>query len=115
MYSVKLADGTELTNLELNGNNFIAEVLDNNVFQGNLDRVTITDGEGNVGERFNQKVQFSFIGETETFILMDKTKDEMEKEALMLALAQLDVQREIDKTETNLALAELASVLIGGE
>jgi hypothetical protein len=46
---------------------------------------------------------------------MDKTKDEMEKEALMLALAQLDVQREIDKTETNLALAELASVLIGGE
>jgi len=31
MYSVKLADGTELTNLELNGNNFIAEVLDKNV------------------------------------------------------------------------------------
>jgi len=37
---------------------------------------------------------------------MDKTKDEMEKEALMLALAQLDVQREIDKTETNLSISQ---------
>ena len=115
MYSIKLADGTELTNLELNGNNFIPKTLDKTVFTGNLEQVTITDSDGNSEERVNQKVQFSFIGETETFILMDKTKDEMEKEALMLALAQLDVQREIDKTETNLALAELASVLIGGE
>ena len=114
MYEIQLADGT-IINAQLNGNNFIPETLDKTLFTGNLDIVTITDGDGNIEERFNQKVQFSFIGETETFILMDKTKDEMEKEALMLALAQLDVQREIDKTETNLALAELASVLIGGE
>ena len=114
MYEIQLADGT-IINAQLNGNNFIPETLDKTLFTGNLDIVTITDGDGNIEERVNQKVQFSFIGETETFILMDKTKDEMEKEALMLALAQLDVQREIDKTETNLALAELASVLIGGE
>ena len=58
MYSVKLADGTELTNLELNGNNFIAEVLDKNVFQGNLDRVTITDGEEMSGKELTKKCNF---------------------------------------------------------
>ena len=114
MHKVELTDGT-IINAELNGNNFIPEVLDKDIFIGNLDKVIITDGEGNMEERFNQKAQFSSIGETETFILMDKSKDEVEKETFMLALAQLDAQRELDKTETNLALAELASVLIGGE
>lgn len=89
MYSIKLADGTELTNLELNGNNFIPETLDKTVFIGNLETVTITDSDGNSEERVNQKVQFASIGETETFILMDKSMDEIEKEELMLAIAEL--------------------------
>lgn len=96
MYSIKLADGTELTNLELNGNNFIPETLDKTVFIGNLETVTITDDAGNIEERYNQKVQFAKIGETETFILMDKSTDEIEKEELMLAIA------------------ELASIVVGG-
>ncbi len=116
MYSIRLADGTEIAGLNLNGNNFIPEgILDKNVFVGNLDKIAVIDGDGNIEERFNQKVQFASIGEAETFILMDKSKDEVEKDTFMLALAQLDAQRELDKTETNLALAELAAVMIGGE
>ncbi len=91
MYSVKLADGTELKGLELNGNNFIPETLDKTVFIGNLETVTITDSDGNSEERVNQKVQFASIGETETFILMDKSMDEIEKEELMLAIVELAV------------------------
>jgi len=76
MYSVKLNDGTIIDNLELNGNNFIPETLDKTIFENNLGKVTIMDSDGNEEELFNQKVQFAKIGDTETFILLDKTKEE---------------------------------------
>ena len=37
-----------------------------------------------------------------------------ENEMLMVALAELDMQRETDKTETELAIAELAETVLGG-
>lgn len=113
MYSVRLHDGT-IINAKLNGNNFIPEALDKSVFVGNLDTVTITGNDGNIEELHNQMIQFAKIGSKETFILSDKPKDETERDVLMLALAQLDMQREIDKTETQLALAELATMAMGG-
>ena len=46
MYTIILADGTRLENLELNGNNYIAKgIIEDSVFENNLDTVTITDGE----------------------------------------------------------------------
>ena len=75
MYSIKLNDGTEIS-AELNGNNFIPETLDKTIFDGNLETVTITDAEGNLEELLNQKVQFAKIGDTETFILHSKTKED---------------------------------------
>jgi len=89
MYSIKLNDGTEIKNLELNGNNFIPESLDKNIFENNLEKVIVTDDDGNEEERFNQKVQFAKIGDAKTFILLDKTKDEIEKETLYQLLADL--------------------------
>ena len=76
MYSIKLNDGTEIKNLELNGNNFIPETLDKTIFENNLEKVIITDDDGNEEEWSNQKVQFAKIGDAETFILLDKTKEE---------------------------------------
>lgn len=51
-----------------------------------------------------------------------KTQDEIEQEKnqltenemIMLAIADLDIQREQDKTEIELAVAELAETLLGG-
>ena len=37
-----------------------------------------------------------------------------EMEYMMLALAELDAQREMDKTESEMAIAELAEVMMGG-
>lgn len=88
MYSVKLNDGT-IINAELNGNNFIPDVLDKDVFSGNLDIVTITDSDGKEEISLNQKVQFAKVGDKETFILSEKTKDEVEKETLYRLLADL--------------------------
>lgn len=46
MYTITLADGTQLKNLELNGNNYIApELINSSVFEGNLGKVTIEGGE----------------------------------------------------------------------
>ena len=41
-------------------------------------------------------------------------KLEQENEMLMMALAELDMQRETDKTESELAIAELAETVLGG-
>ena len=37
-----------------------------------------------------------------------------EMEYMMLALAEIDAQREMDKTESEMAIAELAEALMGG-
>ena len=45
MYTITLHDGTKLENLELNGNNFIAEgIIEDSVFEDNLATVAINDG-----------------------------------------------------------------------
>lgn len=73
---IKLNDGTEIKNLELNGNNFIPETLDKTIFENNLEKVIIIDVDGSEKELINQKVQFTKIGDAEAFILLDKTKEE---------------------------------------
>lgn len=45
-YTVILSDGTKLSNLSLNGNNFIStEEVTEETFRGKLTEVTISDGE----------------------------------------------------------------------
>ena len=64
MYSIRLNDGTEIKNLELNGNNLIPEsAVDKAIFENNLDKVIITNDNGDEEELFNQKVQFAKIRE----------------------------------------------------
>ena len=41
-------------------------------------------------------------------------QQDAENEMLMIALAELDMQREADKTESELAIAELAETVLGG-
>lgn len=90
MYSVELADGTEIKNLELNGNNFIPDtIIDETVFENNLDKVTIIDKGGNVKELSNAKVVFAKVLGKQSFILVEKTKEEIEKETLYQLLADL--------------------------
>lgn len=90
MYSVKLADGAEIKNLELNGNNFISDtIIDETLFENNLDKVTIIDSEGNIEELNNAKVIFAKVLDRQSFILVQKTKEELEKETLYRLLADL--------------------------
>jgi len=92
MYAIELSDGTRLENLELNGNNFIPQnPIDSSVFKNNLNRVTVTDNEGNIEEYEDMKIIFAKIGEAETFILTEKTQAEKEKELLQQRIDDLEL------------------------
>lgn len=90
MHSVRLTDGTEIKNLELNGNNFISDtIIDEGIFENNLDKVTITNDEGHVEELSNVNVIFAKVLNRQSFILVEKNKEEIEKETLYQLLADL--------------------------
>lgn len=90
MYSVKLADGTELINLVLNGNNFISNtIVDDNIFKDNLGNVTITNPEGVVEYEDMKLIQNKVYGTQSWFILAEKTKEEKDKEQQEVVIAGL--------------------------
>lgn len=90
MYSVKLADGTELKNLRLNGNNFISDTpIGSEVFKDNLEEVIITDDQGNAEKITNAKVIFAKVLGEQSFVLVEKTKEEIEKEKILGLIADL--------------------------
>ena len=92
MYAITLADGTQLKNLELNGNNYIAEgVIEDSVFEGNLDTVTISDGE--TTETFeNMCLMSNLVREGRSWIVIgEKTQQQMQEERIAVLEDALDM------------------------
>lgn len=90
MYTITLADGTKLKNLELNGNNYIAEgVIEDSVFEGNLDTVTITDGD--TTETFTDMRLMSNIvrDDRSWFVLGEKSAQQKKEEAMEKQMAEM--------------------------
>lgn len=111
MYKITLADGTVLKNLELNGNNYIAEgVIDDAVFKDNLAIVTITDGK--TTETYEDMVLLSHRvdGGRSWIVLGEKSAQEkaMERINAMLSSAADSI------TDVQLALAEVYEMMLGG-
>ena len=104
MYTITLADGTKLKNLELNGNNYIAEgVIEDSVFEGNLDTVKITDGE--TTETFtDMRLMSNIVRDNRSwFVLGEKSEEEKQFEAINTSF-----------TDLQMALAEVYEMMIGG-
>ena len=83
MYKITLADGIELKDLELNGNNFISNtIISDSIFENNLKIVEISDGENT--QIYNDMVLVAnrVIDGKSWFILAEKTQEQKEKEAL---------------------------------
>ena len=90
MYTVGLADGTKLENLQLNGNNFISQTLVSDaVFDGNLSRVTITGPDGTAEYEDMKLIQNKQYGDEWWFVLAEKTNAEKDKETLLQLLADV--------------------------
>ena len=112
MYQITLHDGTVLDELELNGNNFISEkVIDDSVFDGNLDTVTITDGETTETYTDMKLLSNRVDGGKSWFVLGEKTAQEKMMERLV---ASLSVNAE-SITDVQLALAEIYEMILGGK
>lgn len=96
-YKITLADGTELSELELNGNNFLTE---NNVtaemFKDNLSPVTINDGENDEVHENMALVQISRIGGKNAFILRDLTDAELKELKLRADIEYIAMMAEIE-------------------
>ena len=83
MYSIKLNNGTILTNLILNGNNFISDkIIPDDIFTDNLNEVEISDGENTHIYNDMMLAANRVIDGKSWFILMEKTPEQKEKEAL---------------------------------
>lgn len=100
MYTITLNNGTKLENLELNGNNYIAEgVIEDSVFQDNLASVTITDGK--TTETYTDMVLISnrVDGGRSWFILGVKSEKEKQEEATARRIAELEQAMTVLLTE----------------
>jgi len=90
MHSIKLEDGTMLENLELNGNNYIANIaIEDSVFEGNLGVIEISDGETTETYQ-DMKLMSNIVRDGRSWIVLgQKSQDEIEKETLNNKIAEL--------------------------
>lgn len=106
MYKITLADGTTLENLVLNGNNYISPTaVDDAVFTGNMETVTITDMESGSTEQITDGVLLSnIVRDGKSWLVLGQKSAEQKR------------QETIDSTFTDLqmALAEVYEMMIGG-
>ena len=92
MYKITLADGTELNDLVLNGNNFIAQMaVDDAVFKDNMATVTITNLEDGTAEQIEDGVLLSNIVRDgcSWIVLGQKSAEQKAQEAKDKEIAEL--------------------------
>lgn len=106
MYKITLANGTEIGNLELNGNNYISPTaVDSAVFDGNMSTVTITDVDSGDTQQITDGVLLSnIVRDGRAWIVIgQKSAEQKQQEAVDTAV-----------TDLQLALAEVYELMIGG-
>lgn len=117
-YRVTLSDGTVLDGLSVNGNNFISDAeIASDIFENNLDKVVISDGENNyeytdmvlVSNRIDK------MDGKDWFILDVKTEEEKAKEKETrerLETEQLITEMDIQNIETQQQITDMDLRLI---
>lgn len=108
MYTITLANGTALTNLQLNGNNYISsDVIDDSVFAGNLGTVTVTDGTDTTTYEDMVLIQNTVYDGSSWFILAEKTGEDKVREASEKNIARLEKQLEDTQAALNTLLLKV--------
>lgn len=78
IYKVTLADGTEITGLTLNGNNFISmKPIEKSIFENNMSPVIITEGNANEIHDSMDLIHLTTMGNETWFALRDLTAEEL--------------------------------------
>lgn len=111
MHKITLADGTQIENLELNGNNFISdEIIEDSIFKNNLDIVKIFDGENEAIYEDMKLVQNIVANNQSWFILAEKSLEEKRRERDLKGIEQLRLEQALSNAE----LFEMMLTLTGG-
>jgi len=80
IYTILLSDGTEISNLRLNGNNYISEsIIVKESFSSNCSPVIINDGEHEEVHENMELVQITNVAGNYWFILRDISSEELAK------------------------------------
>ena len=111
MYTITLANGTKLENLELNGSNYISEtVIEDSVFEGNLDTVKISDGS--TTETFtDMRLMSNIVRDGRSwFVLGEKSA----QQKAMERIEKLYTTNADSITDIQIALAEVYEMMLGG-
>lgn len=96
-YKITLADGTELSNLTMNGNNFISEAtIDPGIFQSNCSPVVISDGEHDETHENMELVQVTEVNGQSWFVLRDMTPKELEQAKFKSDIEYLAMMCDVD-------------------
>lgn len=97
IYKLTLSDGTVISNLRMNGNNFVSLAqISESLFDGNLSEVIINDGEFDEVHGPMELVQVTKVGAEYWFILRDLTKKELEEAKLRADIDYIAMMTEID-------------------
>lgn len=97
IYKITLADGTEIGNLTMNGNNFISEgTIDPGIFQSNCSPVIINDGEHDEVHENMDLVQETEVDGKSWFVLRDITLKELEQAKIKSDIEYLAMMYEVD-------------------
>ena len=97
-FTIVLADGTSLTNLGLNGNNYISSTkVTEDTFAGNLEEVTIECSDGTTETKTNMDlVQISKVGKEYWFILRELTAQEIKDAKVQANIEYIAMMADID-------------------
>lgn len=108
MYTITLTDGKQITNLELNGTNYVSEVkIDEHIFEHNLSTMKVSDGEIE-----NTYTDMIFVQQMEIdgkYYLAFRVKTQTEK------LAEIIKKNASSVTDMQMALAEVYEMIAGGK
>lgn len=111
-YTITLADGTQLSGLGMNGNNFVsAQKIDERIFQDNLSVMTVSDGETEESYHNVELVQQQeWFDGSWYLVFREKSSQEVAMERLKGAVEN----NANDMSDIQLALAEVYEMIVGG-
>ena len=96
-YKITLENGTTLSDLRVNGNNFISESpVSMEIFLDNCSPVTINDGNKDEIHDHMECVQVTQIGSEYWFVLRDLSPDELFKMKVQSDIEYLAMMSEIE-------------------
>ena len=99
-YSITLADGTVLSDLELNGNNYVSKTaVQASLFTGNCSPMTISDGENEEVHEHAELVQVKRYGDEYWMVFRDISVKELREAKVRSDVDYIAMMTDVDLEE----------------